>query len=536
MESDGAIWVGTDGNGLFRLNATTSAHFHARNGLQSDIVRTLHRDNDGTLWIGTAGGGLALWRNGQIASFATQQGLPENTVSQILEDDAGRLWLGGDRGIACVNKGDFSATPTKLTGFPYLYGLSDGMATEECSTGFFPAGLKVKSGLLWFSTRKGVVVADPSLLPTNSVVPAVLLEDVLVDDKPAPGLKNGAQLETTLVIPAGKHRIELQYTSINFESPERVRFRYWLEGVDPKWVEAGALRSAFYNYVPPGGHRFRVAANNGGEAWSELQTTLTLSVSRHFWQRWWVIALAAIALLGTVAGSVRIVEKRKAQRRLRRMEQERALEQERHRIAQDLHDEMGAKLCRISFLSEHAQRDDGAPGEVRNQINTIADASRELLHTLDEIVWAVNPHNDTLEHVASYINQYAQNYFHNTGIACELDMPDQFDPHPISSQARHHLFLAVQEAFTNILKHSGATRARVAMTRVGSHFEIRVEDNGKGLNSATQSSTSADGLRNMRERLEAVGGQCYIDSTSDGGTKIRFALPLNKAISGKAAS
>jgi signal transduction histidine kinase len=248
-----------------------------------------------------------------------------------------------------------------------------------------------------------------------------------------------------------------------------------------------------------------------------------------------VITLAAIVALGVVALSVRVVEKRKALRRMNQVEQERALERERHRIAQDLHDEMGAKLCRISFLSEHAQRNDDAQGEVRNQINTIADASRELLHTLDEIVWAVNPHNDTLEHVASYINQYAQTYFHNTGIECELDMPDQFEARPISSQARHHLFLAVHEAFTNILKHSGATQAKVAMTCTSSTFEIRVEDNGKGFNSTAQGSTSADGLRNMRERLETIGGHCHIDSTSDGGTRVRFALPLEKN-TGKIAS
>jgi signal transduction histidine kinase len=330
--------------------------------------------------------------------------------------------------------------------------------------------------------------------------------------------------------------VEIQYTSINFESPERMRFRYRLEGLDAEWVEAGARRSAFYNYVPPGEYRFRVAASNRGEAWSESPTTLVLSVSRHFWQRWWVIALAALALLGTVAGSVRIVEKRKAHQRMKRLEHERALEQERHRIAQDLHDEMGAKLCRISFLSEHAQRSDPAQGEMRNQINTIADASRELLHTLDEIVWAVNPHNDTLEHVASYINQYAQNYFQNTGIECELDMPDQFEPHPISSQARHHLFLAVHEAFTNILKHSAATRAKVAMACVGSSFAIRVEDNGKGFDSTAQSNTSTDGLRNMRDRLEAVGGRCELNSTPNQGTKIHFTLPLNKTSAGTMTS
>jgi ligand-binding sensor domain-containing protein/signal transduction histidine kinase len=537
-ERNGSIWVGTDGDGLHRWSPTAHTHFSRSNGLASDVIRTLHADAEGAVWIGTAGGGLARWQNGHLASFTTQHGLPEDTVSQILEDDSGRLWLGGNRGIACVSKRDFAGSaPARLNSvFPYHYGVASGMASEECATGFFPSGLKTKSRLLWFPTLKGVVVANPQLLPTNAVTPAVLLEEILVDGQP---LSAGPATATPLRIGAGRHRLELRYTAINFESPERMSFRHQLEGLDPEWVEAGPRRAAFYNYVPPGEYRFRVAASHGGAAWSDAVAALSFSVSRHFWQHAWVIAAGAIALLAGVAGLVRVVEKRNSLRRLKRLEQERALERERHRIAQDLHDEMGAKLCRISFLSEHAQRDDRAQGEVREQIHTIADASRELLHTLDEIVWAVNPHNDTLEHVASYINQYAQNYFHNTGIACELDMPDQFEPHPVSSQARHHLFLAVHEAFTNILKHSGATRARVHMACVAARFEIRVEDNGRGFDVSAKlkehvgQGGSADGLRNMRQRLESVGGSCRAESAPDRGTTLLFALPLNGAPPGK---
>jgi signal transduction histidine kinase len=290
-------------------------------------------------------------------------------------------------------------------------------------------------------------------------------------------------------------------------------------------------RTAFYTYVPPGEHRFRVAASNGG-GWMESESGLKLLVLRHFWQRWWVAPLAATALLVGVAAGARYVEKRKTQRRMKRLEEERGLERERHRIAQDLHDEMGAKLCRISFLSEHAKRSGHAQNELREQIHTIADESRGLLHTLDEIVWALNPQNDTLEHLASYINQYAQNYFHGTGIECELDMPDQFELHPISSQARHHLFLAVHEAFTNILKHSGATKARLAMSCSETRFEILVEDNGRGFEIGAPSGSrngangSEDGLRNMQHRLEAVGGKCLVDSAPGRGTTVRFVLPL----------
>jgi len=228
------------------------------------------------------------------------------------------------------------------------------------------------------------------------------------------------------------------------------------------------------------------------------------------------------------------VEKRKLHRRLNRLEQERALERERTRIAQDLHDEMGAKLCRISFLSEHARRGELRPGELQEQIASISNASREVLHSLDEIVWVVNPQNDTLEHVASYIGQYAQEYFQMTGIGCELDIPTQLPPHPLSSQMRHHLFLATHEALTNILKHSRATHAKISMVSGNVAFEINISDNGKGfvvpaagLKPELPAGVSGDGLMNMRRRLADIGGRCRIESTPGRGTRIGFVIPLN---------
>jgi signal transduction histidine kinase len=228
------------------------------------------------------------------------------------------------------------------------------------------------------------------------------------------------------------------------------------------------------------------------------------------------------------------LEKRKLHHRLKRLKQERALERERTRIAQDLHDEMGAKLCRISFLSEHARRGDLPPEEIQDQITSISDASREVLHSLDEIVWAVNPQNDSLEHVASYIGQYAQEYFQMTGIQCELDIPTQLPAHPLSSQMRHHLFLATHEALTNILKHSGATCAKISMTFKNPTFEIRISDDGKGFNSQTNDSrptslaiASGDGLNNMCQRLVDIGGRCTIESAPGKGTNVRFVITLS---------
>jgi signal transduction histidine kinase len=153
---------------------------------------------------------------------------------------------------------------------------------------------------------------------------------------------------------------------------------------------------------------------------------------------------------------------------------------------------------------------------------------------LDEIVWAVNPQNDTLEHVASYIGQYAQEYFQLTGIECELDIPAQLPAFPLSSQMRHHLFLATHEALTNILKHSGAAHAKISMAYNNATFEINISDDGKGFKptafeSRPQSNipASGDGLNNMWQRLADIGGRCSIESTSGQGTNIRFVITLN---------
>lgn len=541
---DGSIWIGTDGSGLYRLRGESRVHFDRHNGLPSDFIRTLYLGSRNTLWIGTASG-LSRWRDGDIATFTSREGLPDDAILQIVEDDAGRLWLGSNRGIACVNKRDFEglAAGSISTLYPHIYGKADGMLSEECSTGFFPNGLKTKSGLLWFSTLKGAVVVDPRHFRGAAPPPVAVLEQVLIDGKPVfrfGGLDSAARDSNAgrpppLRIPPGRHSVEFQYTGPSFDAPEQTHFRYQLGGLDAGWFDAGPRRTAPYSYVPAGEYHFQVVAGNDEGVWNQTGASVDLIVARHFWQAWWVIVSGGLCFLMAVAAGVRFSEKRKLQRRLKRLEQERALERERTRIAQDLHDEMGAKLCRISFLSEHARRGGSEPGELQHQIASISDAAREVLHSLDEIVWAVNPQNDTIEHVASYLGQYAQDYFQLTGIECEVDLPAQLPAHSVSSQARHHLFLAVHEAFTNILKHSGATRSKVIVSCDDLRLEISIDDNGSGMNRSTAKTSeeasvsgAGNGLVNMRQRMAEIGGDCRIESRSGQGTHVRFIFPLNR--------
>jgi len=530
--ADGSVWIGTDGAGLFRFSGRTPEHLGKPEGLASDAIRALHLDAEGTLWIGTAGGGLSRWQDHRVSTFTTREGLPDNTILQILEDDLSRLWLGTSRGIVCVSKRQLEQPVAgKIPAvYPKLVGLM-----EECTGGFCPAGLKTKSGLLWFSTTKGAVVVAPNTLAVETPMPTVVLEEILVDGVPDAS-HHAAGKDAALKIAPGRHRVEFRYTGLRFDATEAIRFRYRLEGWDPDWVEAGTSRTAIYNFVPPGKYRFSVIACNRDGLWAASGAELKLVFERYFWQSWWFIGFAGFALLVAVGATVRLAVKQKIKRKLKRLEQERALEQERTRIARDLHDEMGAKLCRISFLSEHARRSDITPTDLQEQITSISDDSREVLRSLDEIVWAVNPQNDTLEHLASYIGQYAQDYFQATGVECEVDSPALLPPHPVSSQLRHHLFLAVREALTNILKHSGASQVKVSLACVEDRFEIAVADNGKGFGPVTgQARTdspvgdSGNGLPNMDRRLAEMGGHCQVESAPGRGTTVKFILPFRPA-------
>jgi ligand-binding sensor domain-containing protein/signal transduction histidine kinase len=542
--SHAGLWVGTEGDGLYRREAGAGGRFEKIKGLPSGWIRTLYLDAQGALWIGT-GGGLSRLQNGTIFTFTMREGLPDNTISQILEDDSGGLWLGGNRGIVRVKKQDLDdlAAARIPAVYPRIYGRADGMLSEECASGFFPVGLRTSGGSLWFPTRKGIVAVDPRHLVT-APAPAVALEQILVDGAPVTPVRKRAAAnpgdpeipdEESLCLAPGKHKLEFRYTGLSFDAPERVRFRYRLERVDPDWVEAGTRRVAPYSSVPPGTYHYEIIACNGDGVWNEQGAGLTLTVQAHFWQKWWFLGGAALALVAAGVGGVRLVVRRRVHQRLRRLEQDRMLERERTRIAQDLHDTMGAKLCRISFMSEHVRRSHTIPGELQEQIRSMSDDSREVLRSLDEIVWAVNPAKDTLEHLVSYIGQYAQDYFRRTGIELDLEIPAQLPPQPLTSQSRHHLFLAVHEALTNILKHSGATRADISMHRHEADFEIVVADNGRGFDPAAREAGSAssaagfgNGFGNLRRRLAEIGGRCEVQSQPGQGTTVRFTFSLDQ--------
>ena len=240
-----------------------------------------------------------------------------------------------------------------------------------------------------------------------------------------------------------------------------------------------------------------------------------------------------IALAG--GGIVWLDARRRMRRKLERLERQQAIERERARIARDIHDDLGARLTRISLLSESVSPEEVNPPQAAEALSSIFLATREMTQAMDEIVWAVNPQHDTLDSLATYLGKYAQDFLEGPGLRCRLDMSVQLPNWRLKAEARHNLFLAFKESLNNVLRHAAATEVRISLTTDNHAFTIVVEDNGKGFTtdpmrnapSVPGQPASRNGLANMRHRLQQIGGQCEIHSVIGKGTRVEFHVAVN---------
>jgi signal transduction histidine kinase len=550
LDTRAGLWVAFDGAGVARISGNEAIWLTRREGLPTHFVRTLHEDTEGNLWIGTTAG-LCCWRNGAIETWTTEQGLISDAILQILEDNDGNLWLGSKAGIMRVAKADLKAVADgrKALIDVFAFGRGEGMNSVECSGGFCPSAAKTRDGKFWFPTAKGLVMVDTSRMThASNPSPPVHIEEVRADGKvvarphisPAGPVNSGRAATTAL--PYDTRRLEFIYTAPGLATPERVRFRHRLKGFDSDWADAGTVRSAVYTKLAPAEYRFEVIACNNHGVWSETAGAHSFRIMAPFWKTGWFLGLAGLATAGSIGTMVRFVSVRHLRRKLWRLEQAHAIEKERMRIAQDMHDEIGGKLSRISFLSDMASRGLPEKSETSQQIEEVSEAAREVIQTVDEIVWAVSPRNDTLDSAIHYICRHAEEFFELTPVELQLELPEEVPVLRLSTEVRHNLFCAVKEALNNALKHAQATNVRITFTtgRVVPNappcFQIVITDNGRGFcakelfgaaaERAQTSVLAGDGLLNMRERLQSIGGACTVESQTGNGARVTFTIPL----------
>jgi signal transduction histidine kinase/ligand-binding sensor domain-containing protein len=516
---DGVLWVGTRGNGLFRRKGGQWRRFGRESGLGSEVIRTLYLDPVGRLWVGTDGGGLAIYQDERFVGATTREGLPSDTVSQILLDDDGRLWVGTHQGLAVLDKEDLARFEQGSPGdlHPLVINQSDGLPTDEFT---IVPPIRTHDGSIAFATISGFVRLMPGDFQQDTVRPPVFLESIA---------SNGTLLDATteqISLPAGTERLEFKFSGLFFADPERLQFRNRLIGIEPDWAYVGNLRTAEYRNLGPGSYQFEVEASNGNGLWSPQPASVKVVIAPYFWQTLWFQILMGLLAIGGVGMLVRQRERRRARMKIEDLKRRRAVDAERERIARDLHDDVGASLTQIALQSQLAARNlTQQPERASSYLKEIFKTARQMTRSLDEIVWAVNPGNDVLDNFVSFLASFVQDFTDGAGLRSRFDLPDTVPPLAIPSAVRHHLYLAAKETLHNVVKHAGATEVNMRVTLEDGSCAIVLSDNGSG-REATSDDTGADGLINLKTRLEQLSGTCTRHSRPGVGTSIEMRFPL----------
>jgi signal transduction histidine kinase/streptogramin lyase len=528
-DAAGNLWIGTERSGLNSWKEGVFKAVRQPDGIPSDEIAALLTDDEGALWVTTAANGLGCWRNGRWTRFTTRDGLTSNQLGFLTEDDQGNLWIGSAAGIMRVPKralidfaeGRQSFVPCRA------FDQNDGLPTRGRSFRSQHAVTHGPDGLLWFATTKGVAVANPALVRPNTNPPPVTIESIAVDD--APRQLEAIEGTNTLVLLPRDERLELRYASLNLGAAERARFRYQLVGYDKDWFfDTAGLRSAIYRKLDPGRYTFRVLAANEDGVWNNTGASLAILVRPPFWSTWWFITGSTLALVGLIAAIVHYLSTQKLQRQLVVMRQQEALERERARIARDIHDQVGASLTQVALLGELVETDKDLPQEVEEHAKQISQTARETTRALDEIVWTVNPANDTLEGLVNYICKHAQDFLAVAGLSYRLEIPEALPPVVITPEVRHNVFLASKEAITNIVRHAKAKSAWLRVRVSSDEFIVEIEDDGRGIADPDAPSVR-NGLRNMRKRMEDIGGRFEIGRGAENGARVRLTVPMPKS-------
>jgi ligand-binding sensor domain-containing protein/signal transduction histidine kinase len=520
--TNGDIWLGMRGGGLARYAKGRFTQFRQAPGLPDKYIWSMLADADGSLWIGTFGGGLTRGRNGKFSNFTFKQGLPSDFICGIQGDDMGNLWIASYGGIFRVAKSDLARCEHGEIAAvsPFVLGVSDGLETLEMSGGHDPCGCRLADGRFCFPTVGGLAVVNPATMRLNRLPPPVWIEEALVDHERATGTD-----ASRLVIPPGKTQLEIHYTALSFSSPEQVRFKIRMNDIDQDWVDVGAQRSAYYAHLRPGQYEFHVMACNNHGVWNEAGATTSIKVQPFFWQTWWFMPLCWLGSAVLIAAVVTALSRQRHQRKMESLERARMVEHERRRIAQDLHDDVGAVLTEIESTSTLAQATAGNSPETQEYLQEISSRSRQLIASMDEIVWAVNPKNDNLGSVTSYFCNYAEKFLGATPMRRRFEVPEDVPELPFNAEQRHSLFLAFKEALHNAARHSGGSEVWTTFAFGGGELRIEVTDNGGGMADHAHPH-GADGLNNMRARLEQLGGRCEISAPMGGGTRVAFIVPV----------
>jgi signal transduction histidine kinase len=408
-----------------------------------------------------------------------------------------------------------------------VFGIGDGLSTLACTGGRPASGLKAPDGKLWFPTMGGVAVVEPGAVRTNTQAPPVLIEALLVRGEPI-------DFRGDVRVSPGANRFEIRYTAPTFVKPEHLTFRHRLVGLDDGWEDAGDQRTATYYGVPPGRYQFMVSAANADGVWNADGDSVSIVVLAPVWRQPWFMALTGLATVAFV-----FVLDRRRLRRLRREETRQtafaqqlieAQESERKRISTELHDSLGQDLFIIRAHVRSAREMVPNADQLEDALDAIGDLAQRASEDLKNVAHALRPYGLDKIGLASTIERMIE----NIRTTCQIDFTTSLSgiDGRVDSGKHINVFRIVQEAVSNVVKHSRATRAAVTLTGGERAAEIRIEDNGQGFRperlESPDNASRTLGLMSIRERARSLGGQATIRSTTGVGTTVVVTFPLDE--------
>lgn len=538
-DKEGTLWFGTEG-GLVKYRDGQFTVFTTKDGLASNRVWSIYEDAEGTFWLGTFDGGLSRFKGGQFTNFLMEQGLYSNSVFQTQEDGRGNFWITGYRGPFSVSKQQLNdlAEGKIRTVTSISYGKVDGLLSRDCNGGRQPSGAKTADGKLLFTTLGGVAVVNPEAVPLNPLPPPVQIETVKIDNAET-------DIRSEIRVLPGQANLEIDYIGLSFIKPEQMRFRYKLIGQDQDWIEAGARRTANYSYLPPGKYTFKVIAANSDGVWNEAGASLRVVIVPPFYRTWWFLGLMGLSLAGlaTLIYRLRVAQLRKehavkeafsqqlleSQETLSRRLIE-SQESERKRIAAELHDGLGQSLVIIKNRALHSLTEPEDHDRAIEQIEEIADAAGHAILEAREIAYNLRPfHIDRLGLTAALGAMIKRAGNDKLRFTTELDSIDGL----LAPEQEINFYRIVQECLNNILKHSEASVAGVAIKRRERMIELTVQDNGRGFTPGVRKEStngSGFGLLGLAERARILGGALTINSAPGKGTTTHLQVSLSKPL------
>ncbi|MGO9937894.1 MAG: two-component regulator propeller domain-containing protein [Terracidiphilus sp.] len=515
-DSNGSLWIATFA-GLSRLKDGKIANFTTANGLSSNVVTALLPRQGGTLLVGTQGHGWNLW-DGEKFSAVQSSELKNTSVRAILDDGMNHLWFATGHGIArCDCK--MTADCTHWVEF----GPADGLRSRETAINSHPSAWRSRDGHLWFATPKGLVEVDPAHFPVNSLPPPVVVERFAVDD-----VDSLHAADSSVRIPAGHNHFQFEYAGLSFVAPQKVRYRYKLDGFDRDWTDAGARRVAYYTNIPPGKYTFRVLAANNDGLWNQQGTALQFELEPHFYQTLWFYVLLSLAIAALVVLLLK--------RRLLVAEREfKAVLGERNRIAREIHDTLAQGYVGISVQLEvlaellRLKKVDAAT----KQLDTTRTHVREGLAEARQSIWALRSQDSGEKTLPVRLRRVTEGAG-GRGFEAKFSVFGAYRPLPPGKE--REILRVAQEAIHNVEKHAGAQQLSVRLDYGPAEIALEVRDDGRGFTTGEDTAAAPGhyGFTGMRERAAAIGGTLEVTSEPGKGTSVRLHAPAPRETPGEA--